>query len=64
MNQMTPEQYTACGGVRCPFCNSHDIEAGSTTVEQGKIYQDVECNACGKEWTDEYKLTGYVEVNA
>lgn len=57
---MTDEQkqnYLDCGGVFCPFCQSHDIEGQSIDVEEGLATQEMHCNECEEDWTDVYKLS-------
>lgn len=51
--------YLANQGVRCPFCHSNNIEAGTGEINAGDAFQKVVCNDCEKEWTDEYKLVGF-----
>ena len=51
------KDYLEAGGVRCPFCKSHDIEAGRFDGgEDGTAWQDVICHGCTAEWKDVYKL--------
>ena len=59
---ITPEQYASHGGGLCPFCGSDAIEGREVTVEGNKGAQEVSCNDCEGEWTDEYTLTGYFVV--
>ncbi len=44
----------------CPFadCRSSRIEAGRHEQAGDSVYQTVVCVACGRMWTDEYKLAG------
>jgi len=53
-------RYLASGGRRCPFadCGSDDIEGGGLDMDDGGVWQDCECHACGRSWTDDYDLTG------
>lgn len=55
------KRYLEIGGVRCLFCNSRDIEAQPFQAEAGDVWTKVTCNACGKKWTDVYRLVD-VEV--
>jgi len=51
------ERYILIGGVRCPYCESDNIETvGPVETEQGGALQKVRCLACQKKWTDYYKL--------
>jgi len=56
----TDEEYLAYGGNHCPACGDPDISGDEVTVDAGYAWQEVTCNACGAEWTDQYKLVGYV----
>jgi len=57
-------EYIASAGMHCPFCKSSDINAMAPDVtENGTILQEVECDSCGKKWTDTYKLTNMEEIN-
>lgn len=56
---MSPEEYVAYGGQRCPFCGSDNISGGSFDVYQGGLAQEVGCDVCGKEWFDSYELKGW-----
>lgn len=52
------KRYLKQGGVRCPYCNSENIEARSSDImERGEMYQVVDCNRCGGSWEDKYQLT-------
>ena len=56
---MTEEQramYLANNGVKCPYCNSDKIEGHQVDVSYGSVYQEITCQDCGEDWTDEYKL--------
>ena len=53
--------YIASQGVRCPYCESYDIDAGQMEFEGG-VFQDVKCNSCGETWSDEYKLIDVLSV--
>lgn len=52
------KMYLESGGVKCPYCGSEDITAGEYRADGSLIWQDVLCNDCGSEWTDEYRLQG------
>ena len=57
LSQERIDTYLKTGGVQCPDCNSPDITGSQFDVDAGFCYQNVSCNACGAEWTDEYELT-------
>jgi transcription elongation factor Elf1 len=42
----------------CPFCGSIDITASNGDFGYKTAFRDVQCNDCGKIWTEEFKLTG------
>lgn len=54
---LTNEEYVAEGGGECPDCGSGDIVGGFIDIEAGTATQRVNCNDCGQEWVDSYKLT-------
>ena len=60
MKRMTQEEYVMQLGERCPECGSEDIRATEQVESCSRAaYQNVTCNVCGADWTDEYKLIGY-----
>lgn len=59
----TTAEYIAASSD-CPRCNSSDINAGSLDVDCGSCGQEVNCEACGLSWWDEYTLTGYTVKHA
>lgn len=65
MTKLTAEQrknYIEIGGVRCPFCNSEEIEStDSFDGDADSCWQEMQCLNCEEEWTDYYKLI-YVET--
>ncbi len=63
---LTPEMvrdYIDCGGARCPFCGSDDIEAGRLEADADSAWGPVTCTACGREWQDVYFL-GAIDLTA
>jgi hypothetical protein len=40
----------------CPFCESDNISAEETNIEDGAASQAVHCVACGERWFDLYRL--------
>jgi hypothetical protein len=61
MPLLTPQEYVAIRGVKCPFCCSDDLNGDDFNVDQGTCSQEISCLACGKGWHDIYQLTGYEE---
>lgn len=60
---MTPAQYVALGGVRCPFCGSSEICGASFEADAGGATQEVGCNDCDASWLDTHTLTGYEKLS-
>lgn len=48
-------KYIESGAVRCPFCNSENIEGGPVDIDMNFATQQMGC-ACGKTWRDIYRL--------
>ena len=64
MGKLTPQAiklYVINEGSHCPFCGSLNIEGEGHDYEGNMFFENVNCNACGEEWTDEYTLTGITE---
>lgn len=43
-------------GSQCPFCDSFDVSREVAELGEMWIRVDVECEKCGENWTDIYKL--------
>ena len=56
MEQTRIDRYLQVGGLRCPFCDSDQIEGNEWNADSGSATQEVECNDCGESWLDVYKL--------
>lgn len=61
---MSDEQYVALRGCRCPFCGSGNIEAETPEADGDDAWELVHCHDCDKDWTDLFKLRGYVSENS
>jgi hypothetical protein len=48
--------YVKSGGVRCPYCQSQDIEAGKGVFDTGIAWLTVTCNACQEQWHEIFHL--------
>lgn len=48
--------------VKCPFCDSTDLDAGLIEIEGAEAFQKVNCLNCKEVWKDLHKLVGYEEV--
>lgn len=56
---MTQEEYVASLGIRCPFCNTEEIETSHFDFYDGYAIVDVSCCKCNAEWHETYHLAGY-----
>ena len=56
MTKAQSDKYVENGGVRCPYCNSEDIEGGFVETGEGRAWQKIKCNNCDYSWRDIYKL--------
>ena len=65
---MSSEEYVNSFGVACPCCRKTEgVQAeGNVEISFNSAYQNIVCveslGGCGKEWTDEYPLTGFDAV--
>ncbi len=55
--------YLKAGGCRCPFCGSEDVVGEGVEIDEGGATQEVSCSTCDRTWSDDYKLTGFREIN-
>jgi uncharacterized Zn finger protein len=62
MMEMTSEEYAKTGGGMCPFCGGATLEGHEVEIQEGKAWQRVDCDDCGKSWADNYVLKGYTEL--
>lgn len=63
MARYTPEEYVEADGGLCPSCGSHNITStGNVEINCNLAYQNIMCKECNAEWTDDYKLMGYSEL--
>lgn len=56
LTQKQIELHLATGGVRCPYCASHDVRGEG--FEDHASSEVVECLSCGERWKDIYSLVG------
>lgn len=62
LDKMQILEYTMKDGVFCPYCRSHNLDGtGDDHIENNEYYSGVVCHACGKHWTDVYKLNDIQE---
>jgi len=46
----------------CPFCD-HDVVGGNGfDTHSTAAYREIECNRCGKKWTETFTITNIEEV--
>ena len=48
--------YVEDNGLRCPYCGSAHIRQHQADIGDGKMFQEITCSACGRQWLDVYKL--------
>ena len=51
------KKYMEHDGYMCPYCGSYDLDSNVLEVDGPDAWLDVQCNNCGKWWTDTYTLT-------
>jgi len=61
---LTNEQYQEARGLKCPNCESRSIEGHDVEIDAGFAYQNCFCTECHSQWTDEYALNGYANLEA
>lgn len=63
-DRLTPTQkttYLHTRGIHCPFCGSDNINADGIDCES--YLQDVDCNDCGNEWQEQYRMIDVTAEN-
>jgi len=63
MAKLTAEQIKTylANDTKCPYCGSESLNGGERTLALGRASQAMQCDTCGRGWTDEYTLTGITE---
>jgi hypothetical protein len=61
---MSDAQYLACGGNRCPFCGSTDLDVDKIDMDGPHGSEKTTCEDCTATWTSAYQLTGYFDGEA
>lgn len=57
-------QYLDCGGGKCPWCGSTDIEGtGESNSDADWHNNEIICNVCGAVWLDIYTISGVQGVS-
>jgi ssDNA-binding Zn-finger/Zn-ribbon topoisomerase 1 len=49
-------KYVQGGGVRCPYCQSQELEAGQGEFDADFAWVTVTCTDCGEEWHEVFHL--------
>ena len=63
LTKETKAHYIKIGGVRCPYCQSYDIEElGHFMTYSSGCSVIVYCNACNKRWKDKFILSSITET--
>ena len=60
--EQVAKEYIEEGWAHCPRCKSDQIEGHDFDFEGNFVYQNVTCNACGLEWTDQYLLS-FIDID-
>ena len=55
------DEYVYQGGIWCPYCGGADLEPGSADYGRDVIMVPVTCPHCGKQWTENYRLSDITE---
>ena len=50
--------YVVLGGQTCPYCGSDDLDYGTTEMDTSCCSQGGTCDTCGRQWSDDYTMTG------
>jgi hypothetical protein len=48
--------YVRGGGVRCPYCQSKDLEAGEAEFDADFAWRTITCTGCGEAWHEVFHL--------
>ena len=60
MNPKTNKQYLRSYS-KCPYCNCDaPMSSDKPRIDCDYVTVDITCPVCEKNWTDLYKLTGYI----
>jgi len=56
--EFNEKKYLEHAGNICPFCEGTNINANDSEFEEDCVFQNVNCDDCENEWTDQFKLIG------
>ena len=59
--KLSNKTYAIHDGQKCPFCHEDGSVLSTDQIEAdgGIGWESCKCDACGKTWTDQWKLIGY-----
>lgn len=59
------QKYLEAEGQICPHCGSQDFDStGDESAEGNEYWRGMQCNTCGKYWTDVFTLTSVLDDEA
>ena len=56
LTQKQANEYLRQGGIRCPYCESEDIQSTDRDMQSGVIFVSMTCDDCQHDWTEGYAL--------
>jgi hypothetical protein len=62
LSEKAIQEYIERGGDHCPYCKSKNLSNGDGELLDGAAWQNVWCDDCGQEWTENYSLTAIDEL--
>jgi hypothetical protein len=65
--ELSPEQkaaYVSGGGLKCPVCQSNNLDGGDTDLDGPVIRADSTCLDCKAVWVDVYTLSDIEKVSS
>lgn len=62
LNPKAIRKYVEAGGVKCPYCQSEDLQASNQEIDESGIYFDCECKSCLREWKEHYVLAAIMPI--
>jgi hypothetical protein len=61
---MTDAEYAACGGLKCPFCRSGNLEGDKPEPDGDSAVSDERCLDCEAEWKGIWQPVGYFRLDS
>lgn len=61
LSEAEKQKYVDTSGMHCPYCGSTQMSVGEPQMDGPCAWCDIECDDCGKSWTDDYALVGITE---